>query len=340
MDSITQGLLGATIAQAAYRERLGGRAVVWGAICAVAPDFDFLAGLAGDWAGLMHHRGLSHSLLVLTAVTPLVGWIGHRFGKGAGNWWGWITLTWWALVTHPLLDGFTSYGTQLFAPITDTRFAWDGVAIVDPVYTVPLLVAVLVAARRAGRSVRSRKVAIAALAFTQAYLGFGLFQSRSAKAEAERDLRRRGFEPVRVRAFPTVLNAFVYRVVAHDAEGNYRLTMVSRTRSRKLQWTALSSSEDPLVERVLSSERGKQYRWFCDDLFVATVDRSSEQGAEVTVSDLRYGSVIDPRISMWGVDVAFDSSEQIHEWSLWRRPNELDMKAEMRHIGWLIGGSG
>ena len=49
--------------------------------------------------------------------------------------------------THGLLDSCTSYGTQLFWPFSDERVAWDTMSIVDPLFTIPLLVFVIAAAR-------------------------------------------------------------------------------------------------------------------------------------------------------------------------------------------------
>ena len=76
MDSITQAVLGATIAEAGFRRRLGGRAVAFGAICGALPDLDIAAGFIDQWATLTNHRGFSHSLLVLPLVAVGMGWVG------------------------------------------------------------------------------------------------------------------------------------------------------------------------------------------------------------------------------------------------------------------------
>ncbi|MEC8425325.1 MAG: metal-dependent hydrolase, partial [Myxococcota bacterium] len=64
MDTITQAALGAAIGLAGWR-RHGRRAVAFGALCGLMPDFDIFLGMGDDWQGLLTHRAWTHSLLVL-----------------------------------------------------------------------------------------------------------------------------------------------------------------------------------------------------------------------------------------------------------------------------------
>ncbi|MCZ7684919.1 MAG: metal-dependent hydrolase [Sandaracinaceae bacterium] len=267
MDSITQGLLGAAIAEAGFRRRLGGRAVAWGALCGVAPDFDFVAMIAGEWNELVHHRGVSHSLVALTVVAPILGALARRWpGQKQGSTLDWIHLTWWALITHPLLDTCTSYGTQLLAPLSDHRFAIDAVSIVDIAYTIPLLLAVLRA--RWGRDQRrSARFAAAMLALTTAYLGAGFVQSQRAIAWAEEELAAEGFASVETRALPTLGNLLVFRALARDGEGRYRVAILSLSAPRTPRWYAVRDDEDPLVAAARETERGRLFEWFAMRFF-------------------------------------------------------------------------
>jgi len=306
VDSITQGLLGATIAEAGWRERLGGRAVVWGAFVAIAPDFDIAAGLAGEWASIIHHRGVSHSWLVETAVAPLLGWLAWRtIGKREGRWWTWAHLTWWALVTHPALDVCTAYGTQLLAPVTTHRYAIDAVSIIDLFYSVPLFVAVLFSRFGKDRA-RARKVAIGALAISTLYLGAGLVQSQRAIARAEADLARIGdFEPVETRALPSFANIVVHKVISRDDRGRFRLAIASSTHDHALEWTAVAHEDDPLVERARRSETGRLLQWFSMGFALFDV-QPTDDGHVVRVRDLRYGGYADPTQTFMGARFVYD----------------------------------
>ncbi len=143
MDSITQAVLGATLQAALLGRWQGRKALLYGAALATLPDLDVVIDYGDAVAGMTYHRSFSHSLLVLTglalALTLLLRWRPHP-GYSAGRLF--VTL-WLVLATHPLLDAFTSYGTQLFWPFTPTPTARSTVFIIDPLYTAPLLVAVI-----------------------------------------------------------------------------------------------------------------------------------------------------------------------------------------------------
>ena len=338
MDSITQGLLGATIAEAAFRKKLGGRSVGWAALAAVAPDFDMVAALAGEWQGVVHHRGVSHSWIVETAVAPLLGWLAWRFvGARRGSWMTWAHLTWWALVTHPALDLCTAYGTQLLAPFSTHRFAIDAVSIVDLAYSVPLLVAVIWSWRGRDRD-RSRRVAIGALALTTAYLAFGYAQSQRAIAWANEELAAQGFEAVETRGLPSLGNLFVYRVAARDGEGRFRVAIVSLSAPRPLVWHEAADDDDRLVEVAMESERGRIMEWSSMGYACADLDHADDGGFVVHIDDLRYGSMVDPLRAMWGADARFDADGRLLDVVRWQARDELDMRLEMATLwAYLVG---
>lgn len=328
MDTVTQVLLGATIAEAGFRRKLGGRAVAWGAFCGLAPDLDMVTVAFGEWNELLHHRGVSHSVLALTAAAPLLGALAWRWpGKKQGSVVSWMHLTFWALITHPLLDACTAYGTQLLAPFSSERFAIDAVAIVDPIYTLPLLMAVILARRGHDRK-KSARFAAAMLAFTTAYLGVGFVQSQRAIAWAEEDLAAQGFESVDTRALPTLANQLVRRVIARDGEGEYRATIVSLSAPRPLHWFTVQDDDDPLVDLARRDERVRLFEWFTMGYApVALVHE--DDGFTVRVSDLRYGSTLDPRQSMWGADARFDREGNLLGVERWNTNRERDPRAEM-----------
>lgn len=338
MDSITQALLGATIAEAGFRRTLGGRAVAWGAFCGLAPDLDFVAAVGDEWNELLYHRGVSHSLLALSVAAPLLGALAWRWpGKKRGSVLGWTHLTFWALITHPLLDACTAYGTQLLAPLSTERFAIDAVSIVDLAYTLPLLLAVVRAAltrdrerppARGGPRDKSARFAAAMLLLTSAYLGLGFAQSQRAIARAEGDLRALGFPSVETRALPTIGNVFVWRVIARDGRGDHRAAIVSLSAPRALRWYAIEDDVDPLVDRARATRAGRIFEWFAMDF--AHAERIHEDhGFTVRFNDLRYGSMLDLRRSMWGVDVRFGLEGHVLGAERWSAARERDMRAEL-----------
>lgn len=145
MDSITQAALGAAIGEATLGKHIGNKGAVLGAIFATIPDLDIALYLFYDkFEMLSIHRGFSHSIVFSIIGAFLIAYVLQhmKWTKMVSYQKLWIFI-WLALFTHMLLDTFTAYGTQLFLPFSDARIGFDSVNVLDPVYTIPLLVGLL-----------------------------------------------------------------------------------------------------------------------------------------------------------------------------------------------------
>jgi len=145
MDSLTQATLGAAIGEATLGKHIGNKGAVLGAIVATIPDLDVALYLLYDkFEMLSIHRGFSHSIVFSIIGAFLIAYVLQRikWTKLVSYQRLWI-FTWLALFTHILLDTFTAYGTQLFLPFSDWRVGFDSINVVDPVYTVPLLIGLI-----------------------------------------------------------------------------------------------------------------------------------------------------------------------------------------------------
>jgi inner membrane protein len=145
MDSITQATLGAAIGEVILGRKIGSKGAIIGAIIATIPDLDVvLLPLYSAVKRISVHRGFSHSILfsfigafVIAFILSKIKWTKYiEYSKL----WG---FSWLALITHMLLDAFTTYGTQLLLPFSNYRVSFDTINIVDPVYTIPLLMGLI-----------------------------------------------------------------------------------------------------------------------------------------------------------------------------------------------------
>ena len=147
MDSITQIALGAAVGEATLGHRVGRKAAVWGAVCGTLPDLDILVPFSDPVAAFTYHRSFSHSLVVLALLTPLVVWLIRKVHVAdASHRVRWYLLVYLAFATHVLLDSCTIYGTQIFWPIVNTPMTWGSVFIIDPAYTLILMVGLMAVA--------------------------------------------------------------------------------------------------------------------------------------------------------------------------------------------------
>ncbi|MFC0267283.1 metal-dependent hydrolase [Kushneria aurantia] len=280
MDSLTQACLGGAIGGAVLGRRLGRRAVVLGAVTATLPDLDSFIDYGNAVADYTFHRGFSHSLFVLTGVAALATLICSRLPRArdipARRWW-WF---WWlCLITHPLLDACTTYGTQLMWPLAPPPTAWPLFFIIDPLYTLPLLIAVIVMLIRG----RPGRAPLAGLALSTLYLGFAI----SAKAAVidhitptliERDLVDR---PVMVQ--PTPFNTLVWRVTVID-DGRQLEALVSLFDGDQAPRFDLFRRPQVDYDSAVDLWAGQRLAWFSAPFW-----RISAADDQLLITDLRMG---------------------------------------------------
>jgi inner membrane protein len=221
MDSLTQIALGAAVGTAVLGRKVGARAALWGAVCGTLPDLDVLVPFGDPVRDFTFHRAWSHSLFWLTLASPALGWLLARLNRRAGGsfteWWA---LAWLALVTHALLDAFTVYGTQLLLPFSDYPVGVGSVFIIDPLYTVPLVVGVIAALRlRARDPVRALRWNAAGLALSTLYLGWGVAVQTHVEGVVQRTVAATPLSDARVLVTPTPFNTVLWRVVVMDDDG-------------------------------------------------------------------------------------------------------------------------
>lgn len=283
MDSITQAVLGAALQGAVLGRIQGRRSLIYGAALGTLPDLDVVIRYADPVSQMTFHRGFSHSIFVLTGLALLLAWLVAWRWPGRGYTPGRLFLAFWlALVTHPVLDAFTVYGTQLFWPLHLTPESWAAVFIIDPVYTVPLLLAVGYAAIR-GLKGRATAMLCLALGLSTLYLGFGLAGRMAAEQRFHLALQAQGVEASEVRAVPIAFNSLIWRVLAKTPDGDYYEGVSSGFDREPPEM--LHQSRNLEAARVLAgSPLYERLRWFTDDWL-----RYDIMGDSLVVTDLRMG---------------------------------------------------
>ena len=302
MDPLTQGLLGASCGQALFGRALGRRAVVWGAAIGMTPDLDIVMNATGPMGEWLWHRGFTHALWFGPVVGPALGWLLWRWKGGRLR--DWVGLAVVALFTHPLLDVFTSYGTQLLAPFSRRRFALDAVGIIDPAYSLILGAAIAVGLWRGWGSKTAHLAAWAALGLSTAYLMLGLEVNRRAEQIATAQLRVEGIHDATVNAYPTLLQLPLRRVVAREGH-EVRVGWLTVLGSEPIKWARFEDTQGPLVDAARETWEAQVLGWFAMGQTAARLETTAN-GTVVEIDDLRYGLPGAPRDGLWGVRVRLD----------------------------------
>ena len=312
MDPLSQAALGAAVAHGIFHRRLGWKAAVWGAVAGAAPDIDILFSIGADeFHALETHRGITHSLFFAPVVGPIWGaWIERRARvRGAPvdptRMWAWIGAITLALLSHPLLDYFTPYGTQLLQPFSDARFAWPAMPIIDPVYTLILLAGLAIAWRTSPKPLAG-VASLAGVLLSSAYIGWGAWLNASAREFARADLAARGIENAEVSAYPTILQIHYRRVVARTEDEDLA-GYVSMWEPCAIDWGRAPRQDGELVERALATREGRIFNWFAMGLVHPIVEAHGDE-RRVRFADLRYGVDTDPSRSLFGFEAVFDAA--------------------------------
>ena len=288
MDTVTQAALGAAFGLIAA-PRHGRRAILIGAAAGVLPDLDSLAGaLVGDVEKFVTHRSLTHSLIVqpvAAAVGALVMPLWRNgFGLSRAEWFRLLML---CFVTHTLLDLTTTYGTQIFWPITKYPYALSIAFIIDPTYSMILAIGLVTAWFAKDDRIRRRAVQIAVGA-TTAYLLLAGALKLQAQAKFEETLA--DAESLDSRAFivqNTPFNIFLWHAIAVGDQGVSFAYCRSPCRSEQIKFeTDLYGPHQAEGESwIPESEELQMLASFSKGLY-----QIKEKDGKVYFVDLRFGS--------------------------------------------------
>lgn len=301
MDPLTQGVLGASLSQSASRKQNLVVAGVLGLLSGLAPDLDALIKSQSDpLLALEFHRQFTHSLFFipigsLICALALHHLIAKRRGLSFKQSWLFCAL---GYGTHALLDACTTYGTQLLWPLTNARFAWNTISIIDPVYTLPILILLVFATFK-------RAPWLARVAFTWAlvYPTLGMIQRDRAEAIGWQLAEERQHTPIRLEAKPSFANILVWKVV-YETEAHYHVDAVRVGTSvstypgesiaklnvgRDLPWLDLDSQQAKDIER---------FRWFSNGYI------AQDPADELRIIDVRYSIVPNQMKALWSIKLS------------------------------------
>jgi inner membrane protein len=290
MDSVSQIVLGAAVA-AALAPRVSRRAVLYGAVFGTLPDLDTLV-LAGldPLRQFTEHRGWSHSLIVLSLAAPVLALLSWQFDRGLrviGRWRWWLAV-WAVLFTHPLLDAFTVYGTQLLWPLPFyAPTMWATLFIIDPVYTLPLLVAVVLIWRRAAEPRRARAAALVGLLLSSGYVGWSVHAKQLASDRAQAALAAAGYPATQLLVSPAPFTTLLWRAVAVGPQGDGEAFISLRPGAPPTQWR-WTPSDPSARSAAMILPGGQKLHWFTHGFMRVVLAEH-----RLRVADLRMGAADD-----------------------------------------------
>jgi len=322
MDTVTQAVLGAAVGQACFSHKLGRRAIWYGAAAGLIPDLDYFAAhISGPFGEYLYHRGLTHSLWFPFLLSPVCGyfawkWAGRKkkLGKGSGDpksdsiskgsFSAWTGLFFLSLITHPLLDIFTSYGTQIFFPFSNSRIALNAIPIIDPVYTLILVAALIIGIRAWKRPKVAAFSARFAILITSGYLFLGLYMNERAQFLVKDQLNAKEIEYKTVKCFPTIFQIFLRRVVV-EREKIQMVGFITNLEIKPVKWRNIPIRKSPFIDKLRCSEEGRIFEWFAINTTCARQTPILD-GMRVELCDLRWGFNGPPDWGLFGIRAEYN----------------------------------
>jgi len=284
MDSVTQIALGAAVGEAVLGRKIGNKALLWGGLIGTLPDLDVFVPLGDVVKNFTYHRSATHSLIMLALATPLLVWVINRIHPGLREYrWRWALLVYLVFATHVLLDSFTSYGTQLFWPIVDTPVAWSTIFIIDPLYTLPLLVGVIAALVMSRDSERGYRWNRAGLIVSSLYLSWTVVASFIAQHGFNSALQAQNIAHEKLYVTPAPFNSLLWRAVVIDDRGYYEGYYSMLDDGDDIAFMHYPSDRQ-LLAGIEDHWAVRRLQWFSRGIYSVTLIKG-----DIVISDLRMG---------------------------------------------------
>ena len=316
MDPISQGTVGAAFAQSTASKNNIIRIGFIGFLAGLAPDLDVLIRSSDDpILFLEYHRQFTHSLFFIPFGSLIVALLIFPLVKRSMGFKTVYLASLLGYATHGLLDACTSYGTQLFWPFSNERVTWNNISIVDPLFTIPVLILIGIAIK-----MKKKVFSFFSIAWIVFYLFLGFVQYERALTAANELANERGHNPERLTLKPSFGNLILWKSIYQNNETFY----VDAIRTAQSSTWCLGESirvfdyqyHLPNLEEESQQKKDiERFRWFSQDYLGYDKERN-------IVTDVRYSMIPNQISPMWGLVI--DSSRGTNEHAIWWTSRSLN----------------
>lgn len=316
MDPISQSTVGAAFALSSANRNNIIKIGIIGFLAGLAPDLDVLIRSSTDpILSLEYHRQFTHSLFFIPFGTLIVTIVIFPLVKRSLSIKTVYLSSFLGYATHGLLDACTSYGTLLFWPFSNERVSWNNISVVDPLFTIPILMLVVTAIKT-----RKRLFSFFAIGWIIFYLLLGFVQYERALSAATKLAYSRGHNPQRLTLKPSFGNLILWKSI-YQYEERFYIDAI-----RTSQFSTWCSGESirmfdyqyhlpNLKKDSQQREDIERFRWFSQD-YLGFDDEKN------LVTDVRYSMIPNQIAPMWGLII--DVQRGINEHAIWWTSRDLE----------------
>ena len=316
MDPLSQGTVGAAFAQSVANKNNIFKIGFIGFLAGLTPDLDVLIQSSTDpILSLEYHRQFTHSLFFIPFGSLIFAFLIFPLVKSSLS----LKTVYFASLlgyaTHGLLDACTSYGTQLFWPFSNERVSWNNISIVDPLFTIPVLILLVIAIRT-----KKKIFSFFGIGWIIFYLFLGFVQYERALSAAIELANMRGHNADRLTLKPSFGNLILWKSIYQHKETFY----VDAIRTAQSSTWCLGESIKafdyqyhlPDLDKESQQKNDiERFRWFSQDYLGYDKEKN-------ILTDVRYSMIPNQISPMWGLII--DVQRGINEHAIWWTSRSLD----------------
>jgi len=315
MDILTQGLLGGVLAQSVAKKEETRLATLIGVISGLLADADIFIFSANDpLLNIELHRHFTHSLFFIpfgAAIAMALLWPFLKNHLPAGRIYLYSLL---GYSMSGLLDACTSYGTHLLWPFSNERIAFNIISIIDPIFTISLLITLLYSLR-----VKRQRIAYIGLLLAAGYMLLGFVQLQRATNLTENLISSRGHQVTQALVKPTLGNLVLWRSVYVHQDRIYvdaiRVGLFAKNKIFEGESVEKLSAERhfPGIEQTSVLYKDIQRFTIFSDNFVA-IDPAEKN----VIGDIRYSMLPTTTTPLWGIVINRDKPQEHADYQFFR----------------------
>ena len=331
MDIITQGILGGVLAQSVAKKEETKLATFIGIFAGIVADADIFIYSASDpLFSIEFHRHFSHSLFFIPVGAAIAMALLWPFLRNRISSIRLYLYSFFGYSMSGIIDACTSYGTHLLWPLSDERVAFNIISIIDPLFTLFLLAALITTLR-----IKRQRIAHIGLLFAVTYLCIGYVQLQRAQTMAEGLIASRGHEAVQHIVKPTIANLVLWRSAYIHQNRIYvdaiRVGVFADNKLYEGESVEKFSFKQHLPGLSTSSVLYQDIQRFTtfSDGYIAFDPRQNN-----VIGDIRYSMLPITTTPLWGIVINKDKPQEHAEYKFFR-----DTSANVRQafIDMLLG---
>ncbi len=284
MDSLTHIVFGAALGEAVLGKKAGKKAMLWGAIANTIPDLDVFLVFGDPIREITIHRGFSHSILFALLAAPILGWFINKLYKDKLGFRAWTVFFLICILTHPLLDSFTTYGTQLLLPFSDYRVTFANLFIIDFVYTLPMLVAFIACLILKRDNPKRIKWNRAGLYISTAYLALSIVSKSYANYVFTNSLAEKNVKITNCMTGVTPFNILLWYAVAETDSGYYVGYYSFLDKDKNIDYSFIKRNEEAIAD-IKKEYAVNRLIWFSNNYYA--VEKVND---EIRFFTLKFGT--------------------------------------------------